>query len=341
VTLPLPVAGRILVTGAAGFIGSALIWALNRRGIDDILVCDRLDTSEKWRNLAPLRFADYIDADDLLERTERGERALGKITYLFHLGACSATTERDAQYLLRNNYEYTKHIVAWGIKQGTRVTYASSAATYGLLEQCSDEEPIDRLLPLNMYAYSKQLFDAYALREGLLSHCIGLKYFNVFGPNEEHKGDMRSMAHKAFEQIQRDGSVRLFKSDRPEFSDGCQQRDFIYVKDAVAITLALAEHPSANGLYNVGSGRASTWLELIEPVFATLGLAPKIHFVEMPEQLRGAYQYRTQATLDRLRAILHPTHALPPLADAVRDYVASYLIPHRRLDPCENDAYRS
>jgi len=332
--------GRVLVTGAAGFIGSALVWALNRRGIDDILVCDRLDASEKWRNLAALRFVDYIDADDLLQRVERNERALGSVRSVFHLGACSSTTERDAQYLLRNNYEYTKRIVAWGLSQKARIAYASSAASYGSLETCSDEEPIDRLRPLNMYAYSKHLFDRYAQRAGWLSHLVGLKYFNVFGPNEHHKGDMRSMVCKAFEQIRRDGSVRLFKSARPEFADGCQQRDFIYVKDAVAMTLALAENPAANGLYNLGSGRASTWLDLIEPVFDALGLQPKIDFITMPEHLHATYQYRTQATLDRLRAAGYPVQTIPPLEESVRDYVRSYLCPNRLLDPADSDAYR-
>jgi ADP-L-glycero-D-manno-heptose 6-epimerase len=336
-----PLGGRVLVTGAAGFIGSALVWALNRRGIDDILVCDRLDCSDKWRNLASLRFVDYVDADDLLERVERNEQALGNVRFIFHLGACSATTEHDAQYLLRNNYEYTKRIAAWGLARKSRFVYASSAATYGLLETCSDEEPIDRLRPLNMYAYSKQLFDQYALREGLLSQVVGLKYFNVFGPNEHHKGDMRSMVCKAFEQIRREGSARLFKSARPDFADGCQQRDFIYVKDAVAMTLALAENSAASGLYNIGSGRASTWLDLIEPVFGALGLQPDIAFIDMPEQLRPAYQYRTQATLDRLRAAGYPAQTIPPLAESVHDYVRSYLLPNRLLDPVDEDAYSS
>jgi ADP-L-glycero-D-manno-heptose 6-epimerase len=330
--------GRIVVTGAAGFIGSALVYALNRQGLDDIIVCDRLDESERWKNLAPLRFADYVDADDLVDLVECDAEALGDVRYLFHLGACSSTTERDAQFLLRNNYEYTKRIARWALDRGVRTVYASSAATYGQLELCSDEEPLERLRPLNMYAYSKQLFDRYAQCEGWLDHLVGVKYFNVFGPNEWHKGEMRSVVCKAFEQITHEGTVSLFRSHRPEFTDGGQQRDFIYVKDAVAMTLALAQTPLAHGLYNVGSGRASTWLELIEPVFAALGLPPKITFVDMPEHLRHAYQYRTQATLERLRGAGY-AGTVAPLSVAVQDYVRSYLQPHRHLDPTQPDHY--
>ena len=340
-SLATAIGGRVVVTGASGFIGSVLVGALNRRGVDDVLVCDRLDHSEKWKNLAPLRFYDYVDADDLLERVERDAGALGKVRFLFHLGAISSTTERDAQALLRNNYEYTKRLVAWALPRGIRVVYASSAATYGALERCSDEEPIEHLRPLNMYAYSKQLFDRYAEREGWLDRIVGVKYFNVFGPNEWHKGEMRSMVCKAFEQIVSKGSVQLFKSCRSEFADGCQERDFIYVKDAVAMTLALAESRQAAGLYNVGSGRASTWLDLVEPVFSALGLPRNVEFVEMPEHIRSAYQYRTQATLTRLRGIGYAVDELPSLAEGVHDYVRSYLLPNRRVEPGESDAYAS
>jgi ADP-L-glycero-D-manno-heptose 6-epimerase len=330
---PLVPAGRVLVTGAAGFIGSATIWALNRAGHDDIIACDRLDRSEKWRNLVPLRFRDYVEADDLLARlSDRGD-ALGGLSTIVHLGACSATTETDAHYLIRNNFEFTKALAAAALERGIRFVYASSAATYGALETGLDEAlPLATLRPLNMYAYSKQLFDRYAEQHGFLERVVGIKYFNVFGPNEAHKGDMRSVVSKAYDQIVAGGPVKLFKSHRPEFGDGEQRRDFIYVKDAVAITLALAADPAAGGLYNVGSGRAATWLELIRPVFGALGRTERIEFVEMPEHLRAKYQYSTCASIERLRALGHAAE-LTPLSDAVRDYVCGYLAGDRRLDP--------
>src|SRR5215469_1079 len=286
--------GKIVLTGGAGLIGSALVWALNRRGIDNILVVDRLDSSEKWKHLVPLRFADLIDADDFERRAIDGDD-FGNVGTLFHLGAGSPTTETDADYLLRNNYEYTKNLAAWSDANDVRFVYASSAATYGALEDdLSDEADLHSLRPLNMYAYSKQLFDLFARRTGLDQRACGIKYFNVFGPNEDHKGEMRSIVHKAFEQIRSSGSVRLFKSYRPEFRDGEQRRDFIYVKDAVEITIHLAQC-GATGIFNAGSGKAQTWLELVRPIFHALELPERIEFIEMPEHLRGKYQYSTCA----------------------------------------------
>ncbi len=322
--------GRIVVTGGAGLIGSAVIWSLNRRGLDDILVVDRLDRSEKWKHLVPLRFADYVDADEFVARTRDGN-PFGEVATVFHLGACSSTTETDADYLLRNNYEYTKSLAHWAVEQGARLVYASSAATYGALEaDLSDEADLATLRPLNAYAYSKQLFDLYAKRTRLDERMCGLKYFNVFGPNEDHKGEMRSIVQKAYEQIRESGRVRLFKSYRPEYRDGEQQRDFIYVKDAVEMTLFLAES-SASGLFNIGSGTAHTWLDLVGPIFRALELPEKIEFVEMPAHLRGKYQYYTCARTQRLRAAGYDRPATP-LADAVTDYVVNYLVPQRPLE---------
>src|SRR6266436_2817481 len=216
---------RILVTGGAGFIGSALVWELNRRGAEDIVVCDLLGTSEKWRNLPPLRFADYLEADDLRPRLLSG--ALGKFDLLLHLGACSATTERDAAYLIRNNFEFTKDLAAWSLHHGARFVYASSAATYGdgAAGMNDTESCLDRFRPLNMYGYSKHLFDLHAQRQGWLLRIVGLKYFNVFGPNEDHKGEMRSVVHKSYAQVLETGTISLFKSYRPDFADGEQKRD--------------------------------------------------------------------------------------------------------------------
>ncbi len=324
--------GRILVTGGAGFIGSALIWALNQRGLDNILVCDLLGEGEKFKNLVPLRFADYIEGDALSDVILEAPRELDDIRTVFHLGACSATTETNCRYLIQNNYEFTKELASWALERGSRFVYASSAATYGDGTQGMDDrnEALHRLRPLNMYGYSKHLFDLYAQRCGVLKRIVGLKYFNVFGPHEDHKGDMRSVVHKAYPQIRDNGSVQLFKSHRSDFADGEQQRDFLYVKDAVEMTLFLAEHLKCGGLYNLGSGVAHTWKALVEPIFAALGKEPVIEFIDMPESLRAKYQYYTCAEITRLREDGY-VREVTPLADAVTDYVSNYLVPGRKL----------
>jgi ADP-L-glycero-D-manno-heptose 6-epimerase len=323
---------RVLVTGGAGFIGSALVWALNRRGCDNIVVCDILGTNEKWRNLNPLRFADYVEAADLLPRLQNG--VLGKFDLVLHLGACSATTEKDATYLIKNNYEFTRDLAAWSLAQKSRFVYASSAATYGDGTQGMEdnEAALDTLRPLNMYGYSKHLFDLHAKRAGFLNKVCGLKYFNVFGPNEDHKGDMRSLVHKSFAQVQGKGVIQLFKSHRKEYKDGEQKRDFLYVKDCVAMTLHLAATPKANGLFNIGSGGARTWLDLANAVFVALKKKPVIKFIEMPEAIRDKYQYFTQANLLRLRGAGYAA-PVTSLENAVFDYARKYLLTDKRLDP--------
>jgi ADP-L-glycero-D-manno-heptose 6-epimerase len=325
--------GRILVTGGAGFIGSALVWALNSRGIEDILVCDVLKSDEKWRNLVPLRYADYVEGPVLRSRIAERPGAFGAFSCVFHLGACSSTTERDASYLVDNNTAFTRELAAWSLAAGARFVYASSAATYGDGSQgMSDTDPgIERLRPLNMYGYSKHLFDLYARRQGWLDRIVGIKYFNVFGPNEEHKGDMRSVVSKAHQQIRELGTIGLFKSYDPRYRDGCQMRDFLYVKDAVEMTLHFAEKGSkATGLFNLGCGQANTWLSLASAIFAALGREPAIRFIDMPEGLRAKYQYYTQADISKLR---QSGYAPPvtPLAEAVGDYVRNYLVPDKRL----------
>jgi ADP-L-glycero-D-manno-heptose 6-epimerase len=323
---------RILITGGAGFIGSALVWELNRRGCENIVVCDRLSTDEKWKNLVPLRFADYIDGHDLLQAVQHSPAKLGRFDHVLHLGACSATTERDADYLMRNNYEFTKQLCQWSLANQTRFVYASSAATYGDgAHGMNDQDPdIHKLRPLNMYGYSKHLFDLHAKREGWLPSIVGLKYFNVYGPNEDHKADMRSLVHKACGQILATGKVQLFKSHRPDYQHGEQMRDFLYVKDAIRMTLHLAETSSAGGLFNLGSGKAHTWIELATAIFTALGKEPVIEFIDMPEHLQSKYQYYTCADIAKLRASGF-TQDITALTEAVRDYVQGYLVPDKRL----------
>ncbi len=297
--------GRILVTGGAGFIGSALVAALNQRGLREIVITDFLGSDEKWRNLVPLKFADYVEAGDFRSRIAQNASAFGRFTAVFHLGACSATTEKNASYLIDNNFNVTKELAAWSIAQEARFVYASSAATYGDGAQGMDDRSADiaRLRPLNMYGYSKHLFDLHAQQIGWANRIVGVKYFNVFGPNEDHKADMRSLVNKAYQQILATGQVSLFKSHHPDYKDGEQKRDFLYVKDAVEMTLHFAEKAStAGGLYNLGSGDANTWLTLTRAIFSALGRAPQIEFIDMT-----------------------------PLVDAVRDYVQNYLVPTKKL----------
>lgn len=321
---------RVLVTGGAGFIGSALVWELNRRGCTRVVIADFLDHSDKWRNLVPLRFEDYLEADTLLARLASG--ALGRFDVVLHMGACSSTTERNAAYLVRNNYEFTRDLASCSLGAGARFVYASSAATYGdgSAGMSDSNADLHQLRPLNMYGYSKQLFDLYAARRGFSARVVGLKFFNIFGPNEQHKGDMRSLVNKAFEQVRDTGAIRLFRSYRPEYADGEQMRDFLYVRDAVAMTLHLAERDTLGGLFNVGSGEAHSWRELAEALFAALGRPARIEFIDMPEELRGRYQYYTQADISRLRATGYD-RPVTPLREAVAEYVTAYLVPDRRL----------
>jgi ADP-L-glycero-D-manno-heptose 6-epimerase len=321
---------RVLLTGGAGFIGSALLWALNRRGCERVVVADTHAADDPRGHLAPLRFERYEPADGLHDRLRSGQ--LGAFDLVLHLGACSSTTEMDVAYLTRNNYEYTRDLAAWADANGVRFVYASSASTYGDGSAgMSDTDPrLDRLQPLNPYGESKHRFDVHAQREGLLDRIVGLKYFNVFGPNEDHKGDMRSVVHKAFGQVRETGVIRLFKSYREGFRDGEQKRDFLYVKDAVAMTLHLATDARAHGLFNVGSGVAHTWVELAAAVFDAMGLPPRIEFIEMPPALRDKYQYYTCADIGKLRQAGYDA-PVTPLHDAVGDYVRNYLAPGRGL----------
>lgn len=319
---------KYIITGGAGFIGSALCWKLNTLGAEDILIVDRLDFSDKWKNLAPLRFADYMDADDFLANLDK----FGGAETILHLGACSATTERDAHFVMRNNFEYTKQLANWAAAREIRFVYASSAATYGDgangMEDGTDS--LEKLRPLNVYGYSKHLFDLYAKRNNLFDKIVGLKYFNVFGPNENHKDDMRSLVNKAFAQIQETGRLQLFKSAHPDYEDGEFGRDFVYVKDVVEMTVHFVENRHVGGLFNVGSGEMHTWNELAKAIFDALDLPPNIEFVEMPAHLRDRYQYHTQADVTRIRETGYD-RPMTTLRTSVADYVRNYLIPDKFL----------
>jgi len=328
--VPTPEA-RILVTGGAGFIGCNLIALLNALGVTRIMVTDDLHNDEKWKNLPPLAFDDFIQAATFLSKIQEKPDTFGHFDAVFHLGACSATTETDADYILKSNYEYTKALCLWSLAMNSRFVYASSAATYGdgSLGMSDSGIRLSDLRPLNPYGYSKQLFDLWAERRGLLPRIVGLKYFNVFGPGEHHKGDMRSVVCKAYEQVVQHGVIKLFKSYHPDYPHGEQMRDFVYVKDAVMMTLHLAMTPNASGLYNIGTGQPQTWLDLANAIFHALDREPNIEFIEMPENLRAHYQYYTAADVTRLYKTGYP-YSPTPLEDAVADYVLNYLVPGLR-----------
>ena len=322
---------QYIVTGAAGFIGSAVVWGLNRRGIDDILIVDHLGESEKWKNLRALRYADYMEKDDFF-RELAANGLPSNVKAVIHLGACSSTTQLDASYLVHNNFEYTKLLATLCAARGVRFIYASSAATYGAGE-CGYSDALDgipALRPLNMYGYSKQMFDLWAIRNGMVNAIAGMKFTNVFGPNERHKGPMRSMVCRAFEQIRDTGTVKLFKSCRTEYADGEQKRDFVYVKDIVDMILFLLDRPDLCGIYNAGSGLAETWNELVSAVFDAMEKPRRIEYIDMPEILRGKYQYYTCADMTKLRSAGF-TGGRTPLAEAVADYVRGYLLPDKYL----------
>ncbi len=323
---------RYIVTGGAGMIGSAIVWALNNRGVDNILIVDRLGNDDKWKNLVPLQYADYLEADEFLKIARTKGDTLGQVGAVFHMGACSSTTETDASFLMKNNFAYTRDLANWAVARRIRFVYASSAATYGDgSEGMSDRsEALYAYRPLNAYGYSKHLFDCYAIQRGISRGIVGLKFFNVFGPNEDHKDEMRSVVHKGYHQILETGKLRLFKSYHPDFPDGEQKRDFLYVKDAAEMALHLAELPLAGGLFNIGSGRASTWLELGQAIFAAMGRPSQIEIVDMPPHLREKYQYFTEADMTRFWETNYP-ETLTPLQDAVRDYVQNYLREEKHL----------
>jgi ADP-L-glycero-D-manno-heptose 6-epimerase len=318
-----------VVTGGAGFIGSNVVAQLAQGG-REVVVCDWMRTDERWRNLARHEIADVVLPEDLVGFLNRHVAAVEAI---IHMGANSSTTETDVDLIVRQNVRATLDLLEWCTKTGKRFLYASSAATYGDgsagFDDVSSREGLAKLLPLNAYGWSKQLVDrriAFLRERGdpLPPQCVGLKFFNVYGPNEQHKGSMMSVVARSFEPIRRGEPMRLFKSYRKEYGDGGQLRDFVYVQDCVDVIEWLLDNPSVSGLFNVGSGAARSWLDLANAMFAASGLKPSIEFIDMPPTLAEKYQYFTEARLQRLRSVGY-TKPFTTLEAGVADYVRSYL----------------
>jgi ADP-L-glycero-D-manno-heptose 6-epimerase len=320
----------IIVTGGAGFIGSCIVRALNEDGAEDIIVVDDIASTDKWMNLRNKIFAGYVHKNDFPRKLE----TYPDITCIIHMGACSDTTERDFDYLYQNNFEYSRALWELCAERKIPFIYASSAATYGDGSLGFDDETdIGALRPLNGYGYSKQLFDLWAEKQTARPpQHVGLKFFNVYGPNEYCKGNMASMIFHGFNQIMGEGRIKLFKSHRPEYADGGQLRDFIYVKDVCKVVLFFLQHSEVSGLFNVGTGRAASFKELAGSVFEALNLTPQIDYVDMPENLRDKYQYFTQAKIEKLRGAgyAEPFH---DLASGARDYVTEHLVKLAKEDP--------
>jgi ADP-L-glycero-D-manno-heptose 6-epimerase len=315
---------RFIVTGGAGFIGTNLVRALNARGYGDIIVVDWVDCDEKKKNLAALQFSQYLDRSDFREAFLA--RRVQPVKAVFHLGACSSTTETDEDFLRDNNFLYTRQLCEWCLEQGIDFIYASSGATYGdgRLGYSDDDALTPALNPLNLYGKSKQMFDTWALENGHFDRIVGLKYFNVYGPYEDHKGDMRSVVNKAYYQVRETGYIRLFKSYCPDYADGEQVRDFVYVDDAVAVTLFFYDNPRVRGLFNCGTGTARTWNDLARAVFAAMDRPIDIRMIDMPAALRERYQYHTRADTTKLRAAGYQA-PFTSLEDGIGDYVRNYL----------------
>lgn len=312
----------IILTGGAGFIGSCFLWKLNQEKIEDILVVDHLDNGEKWKNLVGKKFYDYMQKEDFIRAVEEGK--IQKPQAVIHLGACSSTTQTDANYYIHNNFEYSKKLALWAMELGVPFIYASSAATYGDGANGYDDNcDIDKLAPLNMYGYSKQLFDLWLLRHKYNDKVTGIKFFNVFGPNEYHKGSMKSVICKTYDDVADKGVLKLFKSYNSKYGDGDSLRDFVYIKDVVEVMWFLLNNPKNTGLFNLGTGKARSWNDIAKSMFAAVDKPVNIEYFEMPEILRGKYQYFTEATMDKIRQA-GCKHKFMELEDSVKDY-CSYL----------------
>lgn len=323
----------IIVTGGAGFIGSCIVRMLNDRGVKDIVIVDHIASSDKWMNMRNKQYLEYINRDDFLCQLDRFK---GKVSHVIHMGACSATTERNFDFLYKNNFEYTKALWKFCTETDASFIYASSAATYGDGSNGFDDtSDIRKLMPLNGYGYSKQLFDLWVQKE-LVSGCkvpkqhVGFKFFNVYGPNEYFKGSMASVVFHTFNDVMATGEKGLFRSYKAEFKDGGQLRDFIYVKDICKAVSFMMDNPTVSGLFNLGTGKARSFYDLATATFEAMGREPRIKFVDMPENLREKYQYYTQAEMQKLRGVGY-SEEFYSLEDGVSDYVQNYLMNGRMI----------
>lgn len=314
----------IIVTGGAGFIGSCIVRTLNDMGIDDIIIVDHISTTDKWMNMRNKRYIEYINRDEFLQRLPE---FAGRVTHIIHMGACSSTTERDFDFLYKNNFEYTKSLYKFCTENQISFIYASSAATYGDgSEGFDDRTDIKLLRPLNGYGYSKQLFDLWEEKQVLKpKQHVGFKFFNVYGPNEYFKGTMASVILHSFKKIRETGEMGLFKSYKKGVKDGEQRRDFVYVKDICKVVKFMIEHPSISGLFNLGTGTARTFYDLASATFRAMGLEPNIKFIDMPETLRLKYQYYTQAHMEKLSSVGYKDKFYT-LEEGAKDYVQNYLM---------------
>ncbi len=320
----------IVVTGGSGFIGSAIVQELNIRGRTDIIIVDDIDHPEKYKNILSIKYEKLIEKNFFLKKII--DRDIESIEVIIHMGACSSTTETDEKFLKENNYDYTLHLATFALERNIRFIYASSAATYGNGEKgySDDESKLDTLKPLNFYGESKHKFDLWASSQGVLDRIVGLKYFNVFGPNEYHKENMRSLVHKGFAQVRENNKICLFKSYRKEYQDGEQERDFLYIKDAVSMTLFFLDQPKICGIFNVGAGQARNWNDLAQAIFQAMHRVPQIEYISMPKNIIQQYQYHTCAKIQKIRNAGY-TKPIKSLEEGITDYVKNYLVPNKRL----------
>lgn len=310
-----------ILTGGAGFIGSCFLKLLNDKGIEDIIVVDNLGSSEKWKNLLGKKYINYVHKSKFFEKL--ASYKADTIKGIFHFGACSNTTERNADYLIENNYHFSWELAKYAKNNNIRFVYASSAATYGLGENGYSEDSTFLLRPLNPYGYSKLLFDQRVVNNNFDESFLGIRFFNVFGPNEYHKQDMASMVFKAFHQIKSTNKIRLFKSHNPNYQNGESVRDFIYVKDAIEAVWRLYEQ-DINGIYNLGTGKARSWNDLAKAVFIAMDKPVNIEYFDMPDALKEQYQYFTQADMSKFHKVV-PNFSFTNLEDSISDYINNYL----------------